>query len=387
MSSNAVQPISERASQTLMIASVLATALVISIHYNSRSGADVHSMNYLFQEFLTNGVARAAVPYFALVAGFFFARSSLRRSVPVLLREKARTLLLPYVLAAALIFVGLAVLAYRHHDAAFFQPRHVLSALTASPGSVQFWYLRDLLVLMVIAPLLGARSARVTPWRVGLVAVLGALWWLDLQFMPVVAGWYLINVETLFFFAAGCLLSARSGWLERVVNASGRTTALVLVAWLAVVAARVWLEPTTDVWYVRHYSLPALLLYKLAIGLGVVSLIQLSARLRAQRWLISLSGLTFFVFLFHCEPLRTLLRALLSPLHLGAALFYVSFPLALVIAFGVGALLASGWPWLYGVLTGSRTPDRALRRTQGARPDVRAPIGARVEEQATESVP
>src|SRR5207245_2915026 len=55
-------------SNALTVANLLAILLIVAIHYNTKSAiASTANWNYIVQEFITNGIARAAVPLFALM--------------------------------------------------------------------------------------------------------------------------------------------------------------------------------------------------------------------------------------------------------------------------------------------------------------------------------
>ena len=66
--------VKKEVSSTLMTSNLIATFFVIALHYNSKKAIDIsegYNWNYVLQEFLTNGVARVAVPFFAMISGFF----------------------------------------------------------------------------------------------------------------------------------------------------------------------------------------------------------------------------------------------------------------------------------------------------------------------------
>ena len=67
----------KKISSGLMVANLIATILIIAIHYTSKGHliqlTEIGGWNYLFQEFITNGIARIAVPFFALFFGYFMA--------------------------------------------------------------------------------------------------------------------------------------------------------------------------------------------------------------------------------------------------------------------------------------------------------------------------
>ena len=111
-------------SYALMIANLIATILVIAIHYRSKVLLTPNTLinyNYLFQEFFTNGVAKISVPFFAMISGFFLVEKLGGKAAYIsVLKNKAITLVLPYVIASSVIFVCLETLKTlsknQHHD-------------------------------------------------------------------------------------------------------------------------------------------------------------------------------------------------------------------------------------------------------------------------------
>lgn len=345
--------------RALTVANLFAILLVIGIHYRSAKTSDGSSSNwdFLFQEFLLNGVARAAVPLFALLSGFFLAGNvGSIGGYRQVLAKKLRTLFVPYLLASALILVGVAVTSMLRGqvDNRYGSLYAVLRTLIARPASIQFWFLRDLVILTVLSPLL-------LNWRAPLLTIagclmVGTLWLFNIQPLPVVAEWYLINIETALFFMLGGVLYRHRTRLAALAEPSASSRLLILGSWLALIAIRISIDPTLDVWYVEKYSLASLLLYKMAICLGVVSLIQLSYPAGDYVSLVYLSGHAFFVFLFHYEPLSALVTAV-SPS------FYLAFPLATVLAFMLAELMSRLVAPGYLLLCGGRSPSKSMTRS------------------------
>ena len=151
--------ISKKLSGSLMVANVIATILVIAIHYNSKGKIDIStgiSINYLIQDFITNGLARVAVPFFALISGFFLYPKLVEISgFKGVLSNKKSTLLLPYIFASVLIYVSATAIQFVLNPE---QPRdlsvlNVLFEMLVKPASTQLWFLRDLILLTLISPL------------------------------------------------------------------------------------------------------------------------------------------------------------------------------------------------------------------------------------------
>lgn len=340
----------------------MATVLVVMIHYQSAS-APRDGISGWVQEFLLGGVARTAVPLFALAAGYFFFLTddgSLGCYGRKLLR-RVRTLLVPYLLiSAAALWCWAVARAWQDHPLRMPAGELVLRWLLRPPAE-QMWFLRDLMVLVLLARPL---RSLVTGQPVAYFGVLGVLWTMQWERFPSVAGWYLLSNETLLFFSIGCWsVSRRTDRLEQWVRMPGGGTAALVVAWLSLIAVRVWIDPGFDLWYARDYGFGSLWLQKCSIVVGCGAMLALAGRVSGPGWQ-SLAGCSFFVYLVHDFPLRSLILQSLDPLITPSNRFWLAAPLALVICFGTAALASRWTPGLLSALTGGRTPQAMSRRTQ-----------------------
>src|SRR4030042_3750007 len=174
--------ISSVVSRSLRVAYLFAIVLIIAIHYNSRIAtpdAPVDQGNHLVQEFITNGIARVAVPLYAFSAGFFFFLSY-RDVFPYLknLKKRTRTLLVPYLVVSAAMSIALLILRVLVKRNCDLHLLDLLGEILFHPRAAQLWFLRDLLLLVIIAPGIRflAKALRGT-----FVLVLFGFWLFDLQ--------------------------------------------------------------------------------------------------------------------------------------------------------------------------------------------------------------
>ena len=351
-----------------MVANLIAIIMITAIHYNTKSDVVAKGVvlgwNYLTQEFLTNGLARSAVPYFAMISGFFlFSQYPKQKSYGKLLHDRFQTLLVPYILAATLIFSSIALAKLANGNTSFLNLRTIFHGILITPLSSQFWFLRDLCLLVVISPLLLPKS-RLLQYTLGLSLFLP--WLMNWQITPKAGDWYIINIETLFFFYLGGQLSYRSEMLNGIVNSSQKITIRTALLLFFILITRISIDPTIDLWYsnTKEYFFLSLLLYKATIVVGIVCLLQVSALLHKNTLLIHLSGLSFFAFLFHFVPLNFLISRLSDMIVAKELGFYLSFPVATVTVFTAAHLMATKVPRLFGILCGGRTPPKALNRTR-----------------------
>ena len=353
-------------SSTFMIANLLATILVIAIHYNSKRYIDLsngYTWNYFIQEFLANGICRISVPFFAMISGFFlFEKVNSLDGWVNTLQKKTKTLILPYILGSLLVFVGSIALkrVLWPDDFPSLTPYLVVRDIVAHPVSVQFWFLRDLIILTVISPVI-FHIRRTASLILGVVLV--CLWFVDIQLFPIITDWYVINIETLFYFWLGGQLYQLKHILYAVLESSILVRIGCVVLWFSLIWIRIVIDPKMDTWYVQEYTIASLLIYKLGIITGIISLLHLSEKLKQNQTLIYLSGLTTFAYLFHLVPL-SYFRIVTARFLSDEFLFYINFPLATVIVFSLAYIVSNYYGSLYAVLTGGRNPNKALKRTQ-----------------------
>lgn len=249
-------------------------------------------------------VARVAVPVFFLISGYLFAWEggfSWERFYEKI-RSRVRTLLIPFLfwnfLAFCVFFAVQCVPQLRGFDSGL-QARigdlgvggFFLSffGFSRAPFAYQFWFIRDLMILALIYPLIRFVVGFCFLSEVALV-VIGLVW----------IGYYydaaMPTIEALFFFSFGVFLRVR------VISPFGLDRygcAFLLLFLILLIPDVVVGGAPQKVW-----------LHRVAVVLGVVSILfvtsirQLSAFWAKMR---DLSVSSFFVFAAH-EPLLTVVR-------------------------------------------------------------------------------
>lgn len=355
--------ISKNVSEGFQIANLLATVLVISIHYNSKYHipvTDIGSWNYILQEYVTNALSRIAVPFFAFSAGvFFFLKYIDLNSYVSNLKKRSRTLLIPYLIGCSVVLVCEYILRLMHGEEYELGILQLLRNAYLHPYSVQYWFLRDLMLLSAISPLIFWLNKSTK----GLISVVwGCFWLFEIPVTPKLEGWYLINIETLFFFSLG---GAFVGWGAKAFNvfenADFRLSVFFLFVFASLMALRVYLAPTFNNWYRVDFSIQTLLLHKLAIVIGIFGLISLSCKIKSDK-LLYVSGFTFFVFLYHLFPLSKVITKIGNFIVADQYLFYLTFPLATIMSFGIAQLFNKYAKYFYDLLSGARDPSKAMKR-------------------------
>lgn len=360
--------LSAEAKQSFQVVAFLATILVVGIHYKSDvpdlANPHLATWNQLAQEFLFGGIARVAVPMFAFAAGVFYFRSDDGSfdSYHTKLKQGLRTIGLPYFIIGTIAFAVWLMLARVGGRSVDLDALGYINAWLLHPPAEQLWLLRDLLVLVVTAPLIRfCCNHRVL--RLLLMFGLLVTWAANLQLFPIIAGWHLIHMETLLFFTFGCLARIYPKWIEGIGRVSKMTVAFTIALWCMLVATRITVKADFDMWYVTDYGAADLMLHQASILVGCLSLFMIAFRMRYPK-LIQLSVASFFVYLIHEFPLRAMVRNLGDRVLDHDTSSWIITPLVLIGCFGAAFLLSHFAPSVVEVLTGGRTPSKAKRISQ-----------------------
>lgn len=353
--------LSVRAKHAFSVVGLLATLLVVGIHYKSHvpSDADVSiaSWNQLTQEFLFGGIARVAVPVFAFAAGLFYFRSddgswhSYRKK----LNQRFRSVAMPYFIVASVAMVFWLLFRRLEGKPIELTPVQFVVTWLLRPPAEQLWFLRDLMILVAAAPIIrwgcGERWRR---WIV--VGIVAMAWALDWQVFPLVAGWRLLQMETLLFFLLGCVAVDRTAVIERVGQMSNTAFAGLVLAWLGLVVTRIHVRADFDIWYADDHGLMDLVLHQASIVVGVVAIFAIAWRIE-RPWLVRLSGGAFFVYLVHEFPLRAAAHRISDRFIDHEWSCWVLTPAVLCGSFAAVFLLSRWAPSALAMLTGGRLPQ------------------------------
>jgi surface polysaccharide O-acyltransferase-like enzyme len=309
---------------------------------------------------ISQGIARLAVPLFFAISGYLFFQGEWSTRLYVdKLRRRSRTLLLPFVLwnAGTLMLYALVqslpqTRAYVSYSVwppirslSLFGYLNALIGITGFPILPPFWFLRDLMVLVVVAPLFHFLLVRRV--GLGLLVVLGVLW--GLEYWPLL--WP--TSEATLFFCIGSAIAIHSTDLAALDRFA------VPLAWLTLVSLLI------DAWFAGQL----LFVHKAMILFGVCTSWWLAGvavrRPQVRSTLLVLSGYSFFVFAAH-QPILLVLRKiafkLASPLtDARILLLYFLIPIVL-IAFLVMIyrLFSRFFPSLAGLLTGREVRQAKL---------------------------
>ena len=305
---------------------------------------------------ISNILARVAVPCFFIFSGYFFFRNG-GAFTPVSYRDKllkrSRTILLPYILWN-LAVMALFLLSEPFTKGLVLDSRKLVSDYSlvevvqafwnlndGFPICYQLWFIRDLMVIMLLSPLIYWALQTMKHY---FLIIVGALW---------LTGWSLhidaLSTTALLYFSAGAYFGITK---QDFVAIAKRIVWPALIIYIFMALADVIFLEEPWHWYINRAAIPA----------GIITTIGLSARfVESNRWqaLPHLAGIGFFMYAFHGMPLTLTTKLAFRYFNpqgdmaiLG--LYFLCPLVVLCIGFTLYYLIARYLPRLMSLITGGR---------------------------------
>jgi succinoglycan biosynthesis protein ExoH len=240
----------------------------------------------LTKAYFQHAVFRCTVPVLTAISGYLLFSSGLDTNFPKLITKKIKSLAIPFLifnsLLALLVYliesqqplpISYQLYPFNIHtmmDAAF--------GLTTSPINYPLNFLRDLMVLMIMAPLFGWMLRKI-PLTGLLIVVVVALFHLS--------GYLILRKSMLITFYFGGLLATKKWDLQRLDSYAWLLTGLFIGVCTYILVFKI-----ADTTYLRLIA--PLLVWPAAA---------LLSRLKIGTWIASLSRYSFFIFLAHAPVL------------------------------------------------------------------------------------
>ncbi len=345
--------VSPDVSRRFNVLRTLLVVFIVGVHAEKGLQAYFQEIPDLLRAWLAlfpHNLFRLCVPVFFSISGYLFylTYKPTAGAYGRMVVKKTRTILLPYLLFNA-VTIGLILV---FNKAPYMGDIHglrqdgilkYLLGVYRFPAVYPLWFLRDLYVYFLLAPVFYAVSRE--------IPLLGLpLFWAIWMFVPQTG--LAVELSGMFFFYAGCLM-ARTGV---DLDAARRFTfpVVALYGLLALV--------TSYVEYSQGFPPFYHLLYRHCMIFGTLSMWLLTGQdwLGRSRLLLGLSGVSFFVYLTH-EPVLSYLiygtRYLFRPSG-GTALGVGYMALLILATTGVcvalARLLIRFAPAAYALATGAR---------------------------------
>lgn len=329
--------------------SFIAIIAVFFIHTDCKGERD--SLFFFLQELLQT-CSNFAVPLFFIISGYlFFYNKGDIQSIKAGIKKRIWSLFIPYVIWCSLFIVQIWIASqFKTPNNDYFTILHngeILRFLKrvyiAPPLAFHLWYVRDLMAVVAISPLIFIfQRKRPFVYLIIIVVACGLLKVIPWLSWPLT--WF--SIGSYFAFSKRDLLELRNKWI-------GLT---LFIGYLLIIALliRNGTYPTADKWF----ALPVFLI-------GIVGLWNVYDLVKAHKYFSStITEQTFFLYCAHV-PFLTIVSVSFMPVVAGNGwLQILTYPLPAIITCVVLIIVARGWKRLnqhsrissnvYRYLTGGR---------------------------------
>ncbi|MBS1635741.1 MAG: acyltransferase [Bacteroidetes bacterium] len=347
-------------SRKISLLSLLAAVMVVYVHAYNLYDAKTQVVSYrnesvfFLEQLVSQGLCRVAVPLFFVLSGYLFFQnfSGGISAFYSKIRKRTRTILIPYLLWSLLGFIAMWILNtywLKSTDSpGELSFRDIADKILIHPVAYQLWFLRDLMILVLLSPLLYL-LIYFTRWFPFLICT--GLWMSRVE--PLI-----IASQALCFFVLGASIALRSETL--LLNVLTRRAWLLLIPlWVAVLLFKlVYFQESSE------GSPFADVIHKTAILIGLPALWIAYDLVTLKRNYINTfllwigPGFAFFLFVFHEPTLSLIKKTAQAAMPDNAVTRLAQYVLAPVIVMLLAMVLSKAMqrylPLVYRILTGSR---------------------------------
>lgn len=330
--------------------------MVIYIHMYYTEGSSMSRLNFI-EHFMGSGLCSVAVPLFYIISGYLFFLSMPKGvlSIKDKLKKRCRTLLVPYLIANILTFIFYLILGLIATkvtligQAVNFNVLDIISyegfwgtlylVFVNPPIAFQLWFVRDLMCVMLISPLIYISIRQ-------LIKMGGGKLWLIIIGLLFVFMYKTIFVTAFVWFSLGSWLSLyKIDLSSQKVHCLWAFFFLCLYILYSFCVAYDFL-PIEQARFIPLIGIPAIwLIYDVAIQYINFSKLQY------------LTSCSFFIYLIH-EPLLNIFKKLPLLVDRGEIILIISYLLTPPIFYLFGCWLSSILkkiiPQAYSIYTGCR---------------------------------
>lgn len=347
-------------SYKLKILSFLCIILVVFIHTSFSVSTDAFKYNnYAFlQYFISEGIARIAVPLFFIISGYlyFFNLSNIKYDYIQKTKKRIKTLIIPYLIVSSICFLFyfliLIPFASSHLSSVldiFEQSfeKVLLDAFFLKPLAYQLWFLRDLIVLVFITPII---FLLIKYLNFAFILILFFLW-----ISPIPIDYIILSKESILFFSLGSFLSFH----KKIILTKKNRGFYIIFTWIFILLLKTFINVDKGIFII--YSD---LLLKLSIILGIISIwclydIIMANKEKPNHIFLSISQYSFFIYLFHDPIILNILKRIalfFIKKHSNYLIFFYFFDtlVAVILCISIAKILQRYTPTIYNIITGNR---------------------------------
>lgn len=332
--------------------------MIINIHAYNLLPTIPKGYNTFLQDLFSQGFSRIAVPLFFLISGYLFFLNIKEGSlIEFLLKYKSRfkSLVIPYLfwtVYSCLLYFFLQSIPV---IGVFFTKDLVINyslsdwfrAIFISPIAFQFWFIQDLIVLVLITPLL---YRLIKYFNYYILLLFTITWFSDLSF-------YIFSSQSILFYSSGAFLGINK--LQFTNLKFKKYDLLFFFAWLFCVFFNriLFFNEIKNNLYLTNS------IQKIGILFGIISTWLIYDRIVknsdiSKTKVFSYFSYSFFLFAFH-EPFGTLLEYglyfILGKNQLTSFIIYTLSPIIIIItSILIAQLIKKRIPKFYYIITGGR---------------------------------
>lgn len=285
-----------------------------------------------------------AVPGFFMISAYLFYRNFDWSCLERKWRSRFHSILIPYLLWNLIYYIGYVIgsrLPFVGHVMGKgripFDLITMLDAVINHRYLYVFWYLKQLILLILAAPLLYLVLKRTWSGILFLLAVFYMVWFAaDLPYL---------NEDALFYYGAGAFSAIHGQWMERPWQKSR--------SWIG--AALVVLGALNYYWTTQYFLPGTTVMFRFLTPVGLWMLVDEKRLPAARRWM----ECNFILYAVHFAFVRLINKtaaALLPAGGMAAPVFlYLMMPIAMAaVSYGISRVMKGYLSGLWRVLNGGR---------------------------------
>lgn len=330
----------------------------LTMKFNSGNISFNSQYNTFIQNFFSEGITRIAVPIFFCISGYLFYLNCRGTFGEFILKYKkrAKSLALPYLLWSLWGLVFYFALQNFPQSKNFFTKELIinysflkfLDTLFINPIPYQLWFIRDLIVIVLLSPLIYwiIKYLRIIP------LVILSILWLDLFDFTFI----IFSNEAILFFCLGAYFSIHQ--TEYMLQKLNQKSYLVfLFVWILIVFYKtILISQNSD------QQILITLLHKISIWIGMVAIWSLydikMLKEKPNKPILYLSQFSFFIYVFH-EPILSVVKKglfyIIGSSEMASLAIYITGPIiTITLSIITAALLKKYLLKFYEFITGAR---------------------------------
>ncbi|MDD3320482.1 MAG: acyltransferase family protein [Paludibacter sp.] len=346
-------------SDKIKILSFVLIIIVLYIHSGFHADElEGMQLNTFIQDLISGKIGRMAVPLFFMISGYLFFLKTDKGIVSILtkINKRIRTLLLPYIYGCLFFVLFFVVLhfvpgasKYMNGDVFPIFNNSVLSIIKNvfwmsdggnSPLAFQLWFLRDLILIVSITPLLYYLFLRFKWWSLVL--------FFPLTYLAVIPASILTS---LFWFSVGSILAISK------TNIDFKPTIWGIIVLIFYILLSVY-EQIYGGDAFSHFQVLITLIGCIGVWISYDAIVPRSFSLEKHNIFRITCSFTFFIYLFH-EPslnvVRKIIVIIIGKSSAGYLISYLLSPFVFILCMVlVGSLIKKIVPKIYSNLVGGR---------------------------------